>query len=294
MTSFGVIKVKLFNASIQGNEELNVNITIELYESQCEAIDKKNCKIRTAPTSNHLISLTDELSISIVDASSFHHSFNFSWVKPLTVESPKTDRSIHRRNTEIVNTIKSDDDGWYTCMTGDSSGVYDVVITAHTREEKSVNYQLFFEVDMKNSYGYLSLVDYPALIVFSILLVLYVGYAIGWLVTMAINYKDLVRLQFWILAVILLGFLEKVFFVAEYGSANTGMDSSGLIYVAEGVSAAKRALARVLVIIVCEGFGTVKPRLGNLLTKVAGLGAVYFMFAFVDGVLRGSRVSFIT
>jgi hypothetical protein len=85
--------------------------------------------------------------------------------------------------------------------------------------------------------------------------------------------------------------------------------ASGLIYVAEGVSAAKRALARVLVIIVCEGFGTVKldtirdhlllmlsyrPRLGNLLTKVAGLGAVYFMFAFVDGVLRGSRVSFIT
>ena len=97
---------------------------------------------------------------------------------------------------------------------------------------------------------------------------------------MAFEYKDLVRLQFWILAVILLGFLEKVFFVAEYGSANNGMDceehldclsiiifflslsllsaASGLIYVAEIVSAAKRALSRVLIIIVCEGFGTVK------------------------------------
>ena len=32
----------------------------------------------------------------------------------------------------------------------------------------------------------------------------------------------------------------------------------GLIYIAEGVSAAKRALARVLLIIVCEGFGTMK------------------------------------
>ena len=99
---------------------------------------------------------------------------------------------------------------------------------------------------------------------------------------MALEYKDLVRLQFWILAVILLGFLEKVFFVAEYGSANNGMDceehldrlsififslslslslssaASGLIYVAEIVSAGKRALSRVLLIIVCEGFGTVK------------------------------------
>ena len=34
--------------------------------------------------------------------------------------------------------------------------------------------------------------------------------------------------------------------------------ASGLIYIAEGVSAAKRALARMLLIIVCEGFGTVK------------------------------------
>lgn len=34
--------------------------------------------------------------------------------------------------------------------------------------------------------------------------------------------------------------------------------ASGLIYVAEIVSAAKRALSRVLIIIVCEGFGTVK------------------------------------
>ena len=34
--------------------------------------------------------------------------------------------------------------------------------------------------------------------------------------------------------------------------------ASGLIYIAEGVSAGKRALARMLIIIVCEGFGTVR------------------------------------
>uniref|UniRef100_A0A1X7V4A3 GOST seven transmembrane domain-containing protein n=1 Tax=Amphimedon queenslandica TaxID=400682 RepID=A0A1X7V4A3_AMPQE len=59
---------------------------------------------------------------------------------------------------------------------------------------------------------------------------------------------------------------------------------SGLIYVAEIVSAAKRALSRVLIIIVCEGFGTVKPRLGHLLT----IGFVYFIVAFIDGVYTKS------
>ena len=59
---------------------------------------------------------------------------------------------------------------------------------------------------------------------YSILLILYIAYAFAWLIQLGLSYKDLVRLQFWILGVILLGFLEKVFFVAEYGTANQGLD----------------------------------------------------------------------
>ena len=50
----------------------------------------------------------------------------------------------------------------------------------------------------------------------------YAVYAIVWIVLMGCSYKDLVRLQFWVLAVILLGFLEKTFFVSEYSSLNAG------------------------------------------------------------------------
>ena len=53
----------------------------------------------------------------------------------------------------------------------------------------------------------------------------YTIYAIAWIVMMLCSFNDLVRLQFWVLAVIILGFLEKTFFVAEYSAINLGNDS---------------------------------------------------------------------
>ena len=53
---------------------------------------------------------------------------------------------------------------------------------------------------------------------------LYTIFAFAWIVMMACAYKDLVRLQFWVLAVSLLGFLEKMLFVSEYGSIKAGND----------------------------------------------------------------------
>eukprot|EP00731_Ephydatia_muelleri_P033345 Em0028g20a len=131
-------------------------------------------------------------------------------------------------------------------------------------------------VNFKNPYGFLSAVDYPYLIFYGIMTALYAIYGIVWLTLMACSFKDLVRLQptavmsydlpdsvtflfqFWIAAVIIIGLVEKVFFVSEYSTINEGNTSSGLIIVAETVSAAKRALARMLLIIVSLGFGTVR------------------------------------
>ena len=52
-------------------------------------------------------------------------------------------------------------------------------------------------------------------------------FGIAWIVMMLCSFNDLVRLQFWVLAVIILGFLEKTFFVAEYSAANLGTESEG-------------------------------------------------------------------
>uniref|UniRef100_A0A4W6F1S4 Transmembrane protein 87B n=1 Tax=Lates calcarifer TaxID=8187 RepID=A0A4W6F1S4_LATCA len=81
--------------------------------------------------------------------------------------------------------------------------------------------------------------------------------------------------------------VEKAVFCAEYENTNAvGSASSGLLIFAELVSALKRTLARLLVIIVSLGYGIVKPRLGTVMHRVVGLGILYFAFASIEGVLR--------
>ena len=62
--------------------------------------------------------------------------------------------------------------------------------------------------------------------------VLYVLYGIAWLVMLAMNWRDLLRIQFWIGAVILLGMLEKAVYFGEYESINrtgqSGKNTCGL------------------------------------------------------------------
>ena len=61
--------------------------------------------------------------------------------------------------------------------------------------------------------------------------------------------------------------------------------------IAELISAVKRALSRMLLIIVAMGFGTVKPRLGDSLGKVVAIGVVYTILAVMDGIIRARNVS---
>jgi hypothetical protein len=144
---------------------------------------------------------------------------------------------------------------------------------------------------MKNTFGYLGAIDYPALVFYGLMLAVYIILGLAWSVCMCCSYKDLVRLQFWVFGVVILGFLEKVFFVSEYSSVNAGEQTSMLIVLAEGISAVKRALARVLLIIVCLGFGTVIPRLGDSFLKVIAAGVIYWVLALIDGVVRSRTVS---
>ena len=67
--------------------------------------------------------------------------------------------------------------------------------------------------------------------------------------------------------------------------------ASGIIMIAEIVSAIKRALSRMLLIIVAMGFGTVKPRLGDSLGKVVVIGIIYTILACMDGIIRARNVS---
>lgn len=116
--------------------------------------------------------------------------------------------------------------------------------------------------------------------------IVYVLFGTLWLLWLACYWRDLLRIQFWISGVIVLGMLEKAVFYSEYqniryqGSysqwcdiirlnpipcslAVIGIfpsvfsDESAVIF-AELLSALKRSLARILLIIVSLGYGIVK------------------------------------
>ncbi|KAG8326209.1 Transmembrane protein 87A [Homalodisca vitripennis] len=115
----------------------------------------------------------------------------------------------------------------------------------------------------------------------------YVVLGLAWLIVSFLQWRDLLRIQFWIGGVILLGMLEKAMFYAEYQSINTtGVSSSRAVLLAELVSCGKRTLARMLVIIVSLGFGIVKPRLGPMLHRTVATGILYFLLAASEAYLR--------
>uniref|UniRef100_A0A8C6YS77 Transmembrane protein 87A n=1 Tax=Nothoprocta perdicaria TaxID=30464 RepID=A0A8C6YS77_NOTPE len=152
----------------------------------------------------------------------------------------------------------------------------------------NVKEKLFtMSVELKGPYEYLSLADYPRMIFFMVMCIVYVFFGVLWLAWSACYWRDLLRIQFWIGAVIFLGMLEKAVFYAEFQNIRyTGKSVQGALILAELLSAVKRSLARTLVIIVSLGYGIVKPRLGVTLHKVVMAGALYLLFSGMEGVLR--------
>ncbi|KAM8852218.1 transmembrane protein 87A isoform 1-T1 [Synchiropus picturatus] len=165
-------------------------------------------------------------------------------------------------------------------------GPYLLVVKVNA-SRPDVNWNLTVNVVMKGRHGYISITEYPLMIFYMVMCVVYILYALLWFIWAACYWKDLLRIQFWIAGVIFLGMVEKAVFSAEYENTNAvGSASPGLLIFAELVSALKRTLARLLVIIVSLGYGIVKPRLGTVMHRVVGLGVLYFAFASIEGVLR--------
>uniref|UniRef100_A0AAV2JPF4 Transmembrane protein 87A n=1 Tax=Knipowitschia caucasica TaxID=637954 RepID=A0AAV2JPF4_KNICA len=187
-------------------------------------------------------------------------------------ESKKeTDGSVGVKDNVIATTWR---DGPYLLV---------VKILANTNS----NWNLTLDIVMQGEHGYISITEWPLMIFYMVMCIVYILYALLWFVWAACYWKDLLRIQFWIAGVIFLGMVEKAVFCAEYENTNAvGSATSGLLIFAELISALKRTLARLLVIIVSLGYGIVKPRLGTVMHRVVGLGILYFAFASIEGVLR--------
>uniref|UniRef100_A0A3P8WYU1 GOST seven transmembrane domain-containing protein n=1 Tax=Cynoglossus semilaevis TaxID=244447 RepID=A0A3P8WYU1_CYNSE len=79
---------------------------------------------------------------------------------------------------------------------------------------------------------------------FMVMCIIYVLFGALWLLWCACYWRDLLRIQFWIGAVIILGMLEKAVFYSEYQNIRYKGDYvRGAVIFAELLSALKRSLA---------------------------------------------------
>lgn len=151
----------------------------------------------------------------------------------------------------------------------------------------SAKFSFTMKVEMKGPHDFSSPADWPLMMFFMVMCIVYVLFGALWLVWCACYWRDLLRIQFWIGAVIILGMLEKAVFYSEYQSIRYKGDYVlGAVIFAELLSALKRSLARILVLIVSLGYGIVKPRLGTTVHRLVAVGLLYLLFSSVEGVLR--------
>ncbi|XP_034827311.1 transmembrane protein 87A [Maniola hyperantus] len=168
-------------------------------------------------------------------------------------------------------------------LTVEKEGIYALWMTA--RSDKK--FQASLHVEMFASSGYLSAAIWPLLPFFGVMCGVYTVLCAAWLAVCASQWRDLLRIQYWIGGVALLGMVESATYYGVYSAINrTGYFNSEVYMFAEWVSVAKRALSRMLVIIVSLGFGIVKPRLGPALQRVVGTGLLWGLLAAIEAWLR--------
>ncbi|XP_051698635.1 transmembrane protein 87B isoform X1 [Oryctolagus cuniculus] len=192
-------------------------------------------------------------------------------------------------NKELTTNVRnvSNQEGSMDVVARTQRDGFHIFIVSIKTEKTDANWNLNVSLSMMGPHGYISASDWPLMIFYMVMCIVYILYGVLWLMWSACYWKDILRIQFWIAAVIFLGMLEKAVFYTEYQNINsTGLSTQGLLVFAELISAVKRTLARLLVIIVSLGYGIVKPRLGAVMHRVIGLGLLYFIFAAIEGVMR--------
>ncbi|KAG6449391.1 hypothetical protein O3G_MSEX006004 [Manduca sexta] len=181
-------------------------------------------------------------------------------------------------NTEVITQSKLP-----PVLTVEKEGIY--VLKMAVRSNTKFNAAV--RIEMVSPSGYLSAAIWPLLPFFGVMCGVYTVLCACWLGVCALQWRDLLRIQYWIGAVALLGMLESAVYYAVYSAINrSGYFNAEAYMVAEWISVAKRALARMLVIIVSLGFGIVKPRLGPALQRVCGCGALWAALGAINAWLR--------
>ncbi|CAM9495184.1 unnamed protein product, partial [Phaeothamnion confervicola] len=176
---------------------------------------------------------------------------------------PDPAMALHMRHLDVSadrwSSLSKPSDGIFKV---ESTGMYIVLIANCDPEEGVIAIRGASE--WMNPYGYLPGETYGCLPFFLALSAIYLALGLAWTVACFCHTRDLLAVQLWVSGVLLLGMTETAAKYFDYRGWNEdGTRHTGVLVFAILMGAAKRALSRVLVLMISMGYGLVKPSLGR-------------------------------
>ncbi|RUS21468.1 lung seven transmembrane receptor-domain-containing protein, partial [Endogone sp. FLAS-F59071] len=205
-------------------------------------------------------------------------SFLFS----LPPSLPLNATSIYTKTFQFVYTSN----GVVTAEQGASyqvsrTGYYCVVIlTTRTKDPGAP----FFEadIDWQNSYGELPAIEYPKIWFYGLFSILYLVIGVLWMIQSLRYWRDILTVQNYISGVIFFLMVEMAFNWAYWQNYNiNGKPSWGLLAMVVITNAGRNSISFFMLLIVCMGYGVVKPSLGSTMQRCAALAYTHFAFGVI-------------
>ncbi|CAG8574521.1 11661_t:CDS:2 [Paraglomus brasilianum] len=137
-------------------------------------------------------------------------------------------------------------------------------------------------VEWKNPYGELPGSDYPKLPFYGLLSLVYLAIGIVWMVLSILHWREILQVQNYISGVILFLMIEMAFNWGYWENYNnTGHPSTALAIVVSVLNAGRNSISFFMLLIVCMGYGVVKPTLGSTMNKCRALAGAHFVFGII-------------
>ncbi|XP_062092320.1 uncharacterized protein LOC133798133 [Humulus lupulus] len=130
----------------------------------------------------------------------------------------------------------------------------------------------------RNPDGYLPGKMAPLMTFSGLMSFAYLVLGLVWFLRFVQYWKDIMQLHYHITAVIALGMCEMALWYFEYANFNsTGSRPMGITLWAVTLTAVKKTISRLLLLMVSLGYGVVRPTLGSITPKLILLALAYFV-----------------
>jgi hypothetical protein len=161
----------------------------------------------------------------------------------------------------------------------DKTGVYCIYLSS-----------LEGKIDVINPFGITQVIEYPYLPFYQALSIIYLIYAVFWLIKTAFHYHEILPIQNYIAVVLFVLLIDNSLYYGYYQHWNiTGTISQPILYTAVVLNSIRNSLSLFVLLIVCLGYGVVKPSLGETMRKCMTLAGVFFVSFVIFDILIVSR-----